>query len=273
MLHLRVNSIFPIIYFTNSKDISDKLIWAPCFLRKIQKEQYEVLDMHKRDKVDEDKDLGGDEGLLASWTMYHKYPTTTFVNSFRLQIETPETNDKAVNISPRRLSLYNQATANVQKKADAIKANVMKTSPQLVFKVGDVVLIPLNDVDHTKVDGANLASVVVLINKDKSTFWVAVKQGLMHHAYAYHVLKPVPEASNNLDVMDLRDALNHWKGLPKISEQEAACNISSVRGQGIVHCNCRGSCTTNSCMCKKASRLCSSRCHRNSKCCKNTHDA
>jgi hypothetical protein len=174
--------------------------------------------MHERDKVDEDLDWGGDEGLLALWTMYHKYPTTTFVNSFCLQIETSEMNDKAVDISPRHLSLHNQATANVQKKADAIKANVMKTSPQLVFKVGDVVLIPLNDVDRTKVDGANLAGVAVLINKDKSTCRVAVKQVLMHRAYAYHVLKPVPEASNNLNVMDLLDALNHWKGLPKISE-------------------------------------------------------
>jgi hypothetical protein len=81
-------------------------------------------------------------------------------------------------------------------------------------------LIPLDNVDRTKNHGANLdhAGVVVLINKDKLTCQVAVKQGLMHCVYAYHVLKPVPEASNNLDVMDLRNALNHWKGLPKISE-------------------------------------------------------
>jgi hypothetical protein len=202
ILHSRVNSIFLIIYCTNSKDISDESNWAPCILRKIQKEQYEVLDMHKRDKVDEDLDWGGNEGLLASWTMYHKYPTMTFVNLFYLQIETFETNDEAVKISPRCLSLRNQATANVQKKADTIKANIMKTSPQLVFKVGDVVLIPLDDVNRTKVDGANLAGVVVLINKDKSNCWLAVKQGLMHRAYPYHVLKPVPEASNYLDVMD-----------------------------------------------------------------------
>ncbi len=78
-----------------------------------------MLDMHKRDKVDEDLDWGGNEGLLALWTMYHKYPTTTFVNLFCLQIETSETNDEAADISPRRLSLRNQATANVQKKADA----------------------------------------------------------------------------------------------------------------------------------------------------------
>jgi hypothetical protein len=35
MLHSRVNSVFPIIYCVNSKDISDNSNWAPCILRKI----------------------------------------------------------------------------------------------------------------------------------------------------------------------------------------------------------------------------------------------
>ena len=67
----------------------------------------------------------------------------------------------------------------------------------------DVVLISLDNVDRTKVDGACLAGAVVSINKERSTVWVAVKQGVLHRAYVYHAIKPVPEASNNLDVMDL----------------------------------------------------------------------
>jgi hypothetical protein len=100
---------------------------------------------------------------------------------------------------------------NVQKKANSITAKVLKKSPSQVFKCRDVVLIPLDNVDCTKVDGANLAGVIVLINKDKSKCRVAVKQGLLHHAYVYHVLKPVPEASNNLDAMDLWDAYDNWR--------------------------------------------------------------
>jgi hypothetical protein len=202
----------------------------------------------------------------------NKYPTTTFVDSFCQQIETSETNEEAIDISPRCLSIRKQATANVQKKADSITAKIMKTCPPLVFKLRDVVLIPLDNVDRTKVDGANLAGCVVAINKDKSTCRFAVKQGVLHRAYAYHVLKPVPEQSNNLDAMDLRDAFNDWKDMPKITEREAARFVSLVGGQGIIHCNCRGECTTNSCKCKKAGRLCSSCCHRNSELCKNTHD-
>jgi hypothetical protein len=178
----------------------------------------------------------------------------------------------AHNVSPWSLNLCKQATANVQKKAHKVAAKAVKKSPGLVFKNGDVVLVPLDDVDCTKVDGANLAGVVVLINKAKSTCQVAVKQGVLHRAYVYHCLKPVPEASNNLDVMDLRDAYENWRSLPRITEREAARYISLVGGQGIIHCNCRGSCTTNSCSCRIAGRLCSSHCHRNSKHCKNTHD-
>jgi len=49
--HARVNSVFPIIYCTNNKDINDIANWAPCILRKVRKEQYEVLDQHEQDRL------------------------------------------------------------------------------------------------------------------------------------------------------------------------------------------------------------------------------
>jgi hypothetical protein len=272
MSHACVNSIFPIIYCTNNKNIMDDANWAPCILWKVRKEQYEVLDMQEQSKIDEDLDWGGDDGLSASLSMYYKYSTNTYVNLFRIELENYMNDNIAHNISPRHFNLHKQATANVQRKAHKVAAQAAKKSPGLVFKIGDVVLVPLDDVDCTKVDGANLAGVIVLINKDKSTCCVAVMQGVLHRAYAYHCLKPVPAASKNLDVMDLQDAYENWRSLPKLTEREAARYISSVKGQGVIHCNCRGSCTTNSCSCRNAGRLCSSRCHRNSKQCKISHD-
>ncbi len=195
------------------------------------------------------------------------------VNLVCIELEGTMNDIETQDVSPRCHLLCKKATVNVQKKANSIMEKVLKKSPSQVFKLGDVVLIPLDDVDCTKVDGANLAGVVVLINKDKSTCRVAVKQGVLHCAYVYHVLKPVPEASNNLDAMDLRDAYENWSSLPKFTKREAARFILLVGGQGVIHCNCRSSCTTNSCSCKKAGRLCSSCCHRNSQCYKNTHDA
>ncbi len=238
----------------------------------MRKEQYKVLDWHETDKVDEDLDWGGDDGLLSLWSMYYKYPTMEYVNLVCIELEGTMNDIETHNVSPRCHLLHKNATVNVQKKANSITAKVLKKSPSQVFKHGDGVLIPLDDVNCTKVDGANLAGVIVLINKDKSTCRVAVKQGLLHCAYVYNVLKPVPEASNNLNAMDSRDAYDNWRSLTKVTEREAACFILLVEGQGVIHCNCRGSCTSNSCSCRKVGRLCSSCCHRNNQCCKNTHD-
>jgi hypothetical protein len=175
-------------------------------------------------------------------------------------------------ISPRRHNLRNKAADNMAKKAGSIRSKLLAKSPQLLIKKGDVVLVPLDDVDRTKVDGGNLCGVVVSVNKINSSCRVAVAQGLLHRAYAYHALKLLPEASNDIDLNNLRDAYENYLSLPRLTEREAARYVSSVGGQGIVHCNCRSDCTKNSCSCKKANRLCSSRCHRNNNKCKNKHD-
>ena len=62
-----------------------------------------------------------------------------------------------------------------------------------------------------------------------------MKQGVLHCAYVCHVLKPVQEASNNLDAMDLRDAYDNWRSLPKVkvTKREAVCFILLVGGQGV----------------------------------------
>jgi phosphopantothenate synthetase len=68
-----------------------------------------------------------------------------------------------------------------------------------MIKTGDVVLMPLDDVDRTKVDGGNLIGVVVSTDKLNSTCRVAAKQGLLHRAYVYHAVKAVAQTSNNID--------------------------------------------------------------------------
>jgi hypothetical protein len=149
------------------------------------------------------------------------------------------------------------------KTANSIRSKLLIKSPQLLIKKGNVVLVPLDDVDRTKVDGGNLSGVVVSINKLNSICRVAEAQELLHRAYAYHALKLLPKASNDIDLNNLRDAYENYRSLPRLKEREAACFVSSVGGQGIVHCNCMSDCTKNTCLCKKANQLCSSHCHRN----------
>ena len=245
----------------------------PCILHKVRKEQYELLNANEDHKLDDDIDWGGDDGLSNSWSTYCKYPSKAFVESYRMEVQTTAEDIEALDESPTRHNLRNKAAENMTKLALATKSNILKKSPELVIKTGDVVLVPLDDVDRTKVDGGNLCGVVVSTNKQNSTCRVAVKQGLLHRAYVYHAVKPVPEASNNIDLHDLRDAYENYRSLPKLTEREAARIVSSVGGQGMIHCMCKGECKTNSCSCKKAGRLCGSRCHRNNNRCQNKTDA
>ena len=260
------------MYNINNKDITDDDNWAPCILIKVRKDQYEVLDVNGDLKVDEDIEWEGDDGLLTTWTMYHKYPSTTFVDSFCTRLEMAAEETEAHDVSPRRQNLRNRAAENMAMTANSTRSKLLKKSPQLLIKQGDVVLVPLDDVDRTKVDGGNLCGVVVSVNKLNSSCRVAVAQGLLHRAYVYHSLKLLPKASNDIDLNNLRDAYENYLSLPKLTEREAARYVSSVGGQGIVSCNCRSDCTKQSCSCKKAKRLCSSRCHRNNNKCKNKHD-
>jgi hypothetical protein len=101
-------------------------------------------------------------------------------------------------------------------KADRVQTKALKSSPILSFKLGDVVLVPLDDVVGTKVDSASLVGVIVSMDKDKSTCWVAVKNGLLHYVYAFHALGAVPKLSNNWVTNDLEDVFNDWKGRLKI---------------------------------------------------------
>jgi hypothetical protein len=66
----RLGTLFPIICCINNKDISNEDNWKACILKKIRKDQFELLDQHERDKVDEDIELEGDDGLRNSWTLY-----------------------------------------------------------------------------------------------------------------------------------------------------------------------------------------------------------
>ena len=147
--------------------------------------------------MDEDLDWDGDDGLSALWGMYYKNPTSEFMESVQAELQESFNDTEVQDISPNHGSLRKMAAMNVQKKAHLIREAVVKKHPTQVFKQGDLVLVPLNDVDCTKVDGANLAGVVVSISKLASACRVAVKQGLLNHAFA---------VQTTLMKMDLRDA-------------------------------------------------------------------
>ena len=109
----------------------------------------------------------------------------------------------AHDLSPRCNNLRNRAAENLAKKGQTIKSKRLKKLPELVIKEGDVVLVPLDGVNRTKVDGGNTCGIVFSTNKLNSTCKVVVKQGLLCCAYVYHSLKLVPKASNDMYLTDL----------------------------------------------------------------------
>ncbi len=218
LIQAQLKTLFPIIRCINNNNITNPENWQPCILKKVCKKSYEVLNIDETDKVEDNLDWGGDDGLKNNWVLYYKYPEQNIVALVADNAEHTQLCEGVQNKTPRFYSICFRATENLKTKADRVKTKALKSSPHLTFKLGDVVLVPLDNVDRTKVYGASLVGVIVSINKDKSTCQMAVKNGLLHRAYVFHALGAVPKSSNNWVTNGLEDIFNNWKGLPKITE-------------------------------------------------------
>ncbi len=141
----------------------------------------------------------------------------------------------------------------------------MKKGVSKVFEVGEVVLVPLHNVDKAKVDAQNLTGDIVKIYINKILAWVVVKTGLLKQWYSYHKLTRVVGMGNNIELLGLQEAYLGWAMMKVIFEQEASRNESLVgsQGKGDVTCNCKMACNSNRCSCFRAGRICTSACHRN----------
>ena len=126
---------------------------------------------------------------------------------------------------------------------------------EAVFYVGNVVQVPLHDVDTTKADGKTLTLIVVDIvqKKDNSCamYRLACKAGVLDTLYHPSYMTSV---AANSKVLGLDNVLDEWTGLPRIKERKAAASMSMVGGQGKhLGCKCKsGSCRTGRCSCFKA---------------------
>lgn len=117
-----------------------------------------------------------------------------------------------------------------------------------------MVHVALHKVDTTKVDPKQITGVVVETTAT-GQFRIACENDVLKRTYPRH----------NRELVNLEQTFLDWRGLPKIDERAAARHTSAVGGQGHVHCNCQGKCVTPRCKCRKAGRVCNSRCHRKGK--------
>ena len=97
----------------NNKDINDDANFVPIILRKVRKSQFEMMNVDDDFQILNDCEWGGDDGIQNGWSMYYKYPSNAFVDSYRLQLEIATENTNALELSPKCLALRNRAAGNM----------------------------------------------------------------------------------------------------------------------------------------------------------------
>jgi hypothetical protein len=93
---------------------------------------------------------------------------------------------------------------SVTKVKDALER---RGQNEMICMVGEIVNIPLKDMDRSKTDPASLTGVIVKVNKGKSSAHVAVKSGSLKDWYVYHKLGRVSRNSNNIALNGLTEHL------------------------------------------------------------------
>jgi hypothetical protein len=224
-------------------------------------------------------DWDGDKGVENLMDIYIQHPLQNFIDYFQPHLSTAALSSTMSQdqhkVSPHRVGLRKCAARKLESCAKSMKAVAMTKGVSKVFEVGEVVLVPLVDVDKAKVDAQNLTGVIVNIDINRMLARVVVKSGLLKqwYSYSYHKLPSVVGKGNHIELFGLKEAYLGWGLMKVISEQEASRNESLVGGQGKgnVTCKCKSACNSNRCSSFQAGRICTSACHRNNAKCKN-HD-
>jgi hypothetical protein len=122
-----------------------------------------------------------------------------------------EAADNAANdaVSIVRQNLRNCAADHLEKKAKKMRDNAMKRmgkDGEKVFAVGEIVQVPLSDLDVSKVDNKTLTGVIVQVNPGNMTARVVVKAGLLESWYQYHKLRRVVGIGGNMKLLGWEEA-------------------------------------------------------------------
>jgi hypothetical protein len=159
----------------------------------------------------------GNEGVrnLVKCT-YIRFPITNYVDYFRSIVRTAAISSALYLADKHEVSLtwgslHKQASVLLESKAKKMKlATIEKMGGQgKVFVVGEVVRVPVVDVDKAKVDDGNLTGVIVKVNLPRMKARVVIKAGLLKPWYNYHKLSHVSGPGNNINLLGLTDAFTN----------------------------------------------------------------
>ena len=170
------------------------------------------------------------------------------------------------------MAIREAAFASMEKAASNMKSRAFRKDGHNVdIAIGTMVQMNAAEVDRAKTDVATITGVVVEHRhmEDVLHYRVAAHAGVLKALYARHQLKPL---KTPLDLLGLDSVLDNWKTMPEVGERACMRLVSAVGGQGLLHCHCVGTCLTRRCSCRKAKRLCNSRCHPRRSTCRNMEE-
>jgi hypothetical protein len=145
-----------------------------------------------------------------------------------------------------------QSYNGLKRQADKMVENTNKRLKPV--SVGSTVLVAIPDVDRGRGDHKNLLGVIL---SEENTFYkIGTQSGTLKSCYSRNQFSHCEQ--NFLDVSQVPDEV--------ITLREAARKASSGTGQGFFFCKCTGKCKDQRCKCKKANRICSSKCHNGDQC-------
>ena len=175
--------------------------------------------------------------------------------------------------SPNRKELRQTAHENSVHQAGKVAKRAFNKAGGWVPKVGDLVSISVHRVDSSKLSPTNIIGVIVEFTTSGQQFRVWTKSGLLKTNYT---AGNVSRCKSTAAAMGLGSAVSdasailrlpaRERGNRSISERAAIKACSSASAKGLMQlsslfCTCTsGKCT--GCSCAKASRRCSSQCHK-----------
>ncbi len=200
---LKLRESVPVPWCVQNHDVHCLELFVLAFLTRISAHLWEITDKDNLEMAQLDWD--GDKGVENLMGIYVQHPLQNVIDYFQTRPSTAALSSTMSQdqheVSPHHAGLRKLAARKLESCAKrSMKVVAMKKGVSKVFDVGEVVLVPLANVDKSKVDAQNLTGVIVKINTNRMLARVVVKSGLLKQWYSYHKLTIVVCKGNNIEL-------------------------------------------------------------------------
>lgn len=145
------------------------------------------------------------------------------------------------------------ALSNLQKQAN--KMLDVSSAKYPMAAIGDTVRVRVPDIDRARSDGRNMLATVIEVIAS-NLYKLGTKQGVLNQLYS----------RNQFTVCKERFISPEDVPETEISLRECCRMSSKCGGQGYSRCGCKSGCKSDKCSCRKAKKLCTSKCHHSGSC-------